>query len=119
MRIVTLLFSILLAAAYAWFSARNWMEVTLNLTRDLVMVLPLPLLLGVFALVLILPMMVLHGFVRWGLRRRISRLEKMIVAKDSEIATLRGRRGQVADPLPSGKASTTSGETLPIAREAL
>lgn len=115
MRIVTLLFSILLAAAFAWFSARNWMEVTLNLTRDLVMVLPLPLLLAVFALAILLPTIFLHGFVRWSLRRRISRLEKLVVAKEAEIATLRGRRGLAADPAPPG----VSGETLPVAREAL
>lgn len=115
MRIVTLLFSVALAAAFAWFSARNWMDVTLNLTRDLVMVLPLPLLLAVFALVLILPMMLLHAFVRWGLRRRISRLEKLVVTKDAEIATLRGRRGAPAEPAAVG----VGGETLPVAREAL
>lgn len=92
MRIIRWTISLVVIAVLAWFAARNWTPVTVNLVPPTQIVLPLPLL--VFALLILgaVPPSLAHAFDKWRWQRRVRKAEAAASAKALELAELRGDR---------------------------
>ena len=75
MRFLSLLVAIVLALALAWFSAQNWVPVTLSLWPPYQLVIQLPVLVVLCIFIGWLPTTAIHSFSRWRLRRKLARTE--------------------------------------------
>jgi uncharacterized integral membrane protein len=83
MRFLKILGLIVAALALAWFAARNWVPVTVNLWPPYQMVIRLPVLIVGAVLLGWLPTMLAHSLSRWRWRRRLSRTERELQATRS------------------------------------
>ena len=89
MRLLSTLFYLLLVIVIAWFAARNWSLIDINLWGDWLVTLPLPLLLIGIVLLFVLPMMALHAVARWSWRRKLAKAERQIAAEAEQAQALR------------------------------
>lgn len=78
MRFITLLIFLAFALALAWFSAQNWVPVTLALWPPYQLIIRLPVLMVLCALAGWLPTTALHSISAWRLRRKLSRTERAL-----------------------------------------
>jgi uncharacterized integral membrane protein len=76
MRFLSLLIVLALALALAWFSAQNWVPVTLSLWPPYQLVIRLPVLMVVCVLAGWLPSAAVGSLQAWQLRRRLTRTER-------------------------------------------
>lgn len=95
MRIVIPLISLALAAAFAWFAAQNWFDVSLKFGRQWLVIMPLPLLLAIVVSLALAPAQLWHSLARWRLRRRVARLERLHETARNEIAALKAAHGEL------------------------
>ncbi len=101
MRFLRLFGLILAALALAWFAARNWVPVTVNLWPPYQLVIRLPILIIGAILLGWLPTMLAHSLSRWRWHRRLSRTERELQATRS------------AAILPSSTAAEPAASDLP------
>lgn len=73
MRFLKLLAYLAVTLVLAWFAARNWTSVTVNLWPPYQLVIRLPVLLVAAALLGALPGAVIHSASRWRWRRQLAR----------------------------------------------
>lgn len=78
MRIVKLILYILLGSALAWFAARNWFPVRLQLWASYEMIIQLPVLIFAALLLGALPGALIHSTSRMRWRRRLARSERRL-----------------------------------------
>ncbi len=78
MRFLKTLFWVLIVAAIALFSMRNWTPVTVNLWGGLVLDTALPVLVIIAFLTGLIPTFLLHRATRWNLRRKLDSLERSL-----------------------------------------
>lgn len=72
------LFWLLISAAVALFSVRNWTPITVNLWGGLMLDTVLPVLLILAFLLGLLPALILHRATRWSLRRKLDNAERSL-----------------------------------------
>jgi lipopolysaccharide assembly protein A len=94
MRLLTLTLYGALALLLLWFSARNWVPVTVALWPPFELVIRLPVLILLSVLLGALPGLVLHRVTRWRLTRRLGRTEQ-------ELALLRMPAAETPAPPPA------------------
>ena len=80
MRFLGLLVVLALALALAWFSAQNWVPVTLSLWAPYELVIRLPVLMVICVLAGWLPSAAVGSLNAWQLRRRLARTERELEA---------------------------------------
>jgi uncharacterized integral membrane protein len=78
MRLLTLAFYVLIGGVLAWFAARNWTMVTLQLWGDYELAIRIPALMLLCFLVGVLPLALLQSVSKWRLGRKVRRLEKAL-----------------------------------------
>ena len=110
MRAITFVIYLLIGIALAWFAARNWVPVTLQLWPPYEMVIRLPVLVIAAVFVGALPVALLHVVSRWRWRRRVAKVERQLVkaqplasADTSPISQPEPQPGVATAPLPQAQ----------------
>ena len=104
MRFLRLFGLIAAALALAWFAARNWVPVTVNLWPPYQLVIRLPILIVGAILLGWLPTTLAHSLSRWRWRRRLSRTERELQAQRSAATVLSSTPEPSASELPPPQA---------------
>lgn len=110
MRAITFIIYTLIGIALAWFAARNWIPVTLQLWPPYEMVIRLPVLVIAAVFLGALPVALLHVVSRWRWRRRLAKAERQLAkaqplapAEASPISPGTPQPGAAAGPLPQAQ----------------